>query len=165
MKKQRYIVVGAFVAVAGCVLQPRYNGETLSVPEASVLNGYWMGHRGPEQNRLHWGVWRRETGAFDAVFLQCVEGEPLSLWIESGSWGHNEHFYQTRTEVMSNGVDDWALASDDPNATHVYRIISMSQTRFEYENLVTGEQYAVDAVDPGTKLACDVEYTQDDTSR
>lgn len=164
MKKQLYTAVCGLAVMAGCTLQPTYNGEVLTVPEASILTGYWMGHRGPETNRLHWGVWRRETGAFDAVFLQCVEGEPLSLRMESGSWGHDKYFYQTRTELISNGVDDWIPAQDDPNAMHVYRILSVSNNHFEYESLITGEHYVVDAVEPDTKLSCDMEEIQAGTN-
>ena len=137
------------IAVASCtgvssVTRFKESESAQTVAQREMLIGSWKGDV-PIKNggNRTWIIQRNNDGAYKVDFIFIDKSGAVSKHSEVGIWGTSAGFYFTATRgfVESGGF----IGADTTDATlyDIYKITSLTQDTFEYQNLSTGNSFIV----------------------
>ena len=110
--------------------------------------GKWYGSQPTKEGGVKkWIVERMSPGTYKIVF-RIYEKDATSYWeqIEVGEWGVSGPVYFS---ILRGWVKDGKLTPADPTDPFnydAYKIISLTDEKFEYENYDSGDVYGIKKV-------------------
>jgi len=118
-----------------------------TIYQRNILIGKWSGKSDLLSGGTRtWTTHRYPDGTFRVDFSSTDEAGNVSNQTESGIWGVSGDIYFTATRgFIENGVMIHADTTD-ASLYDTYKIITISDKKFEYVNLSTGNRFEVERV-------------------